>query len=138
MPELPYSLAPQDTLSFPVYCDFIVLREIIYDTMYVETPDKTYKELMMINGDLIESVKNNEKLKVITVYPNPTSDKITFTWNKADTFTLDVYSLNGSLIYNEKGFSKQAVWIPKQNKPGLYIYRLTTGMQTFTGKIIYK
>jgi agmatine/peptidylarginine deiminase len=140
MPDFPYSLPGHDTLSFPVYAANPVLREMIYDTMFIETPDKTYKELMMIDSELIETIKDSED-KDAAVYPNPFTDRVTFKWDGFTDYSITIYDLSGKVIYQNSGVSDRVVWdtdATAKITSGVYVYTIKTGSNVVSGKIIKK
>lgn len=138
LPEFPYVLTANDTLTFPIYVDQLVLRDMIYDTMYVETPDKTYKELLIIDSDLIDNITKSTTTERVKTYPNPVYGSVTFKWNKKNSFKLNIFDLSGKLIYSQAGNSNRYRWNMDNNhfQSGVYIYRITIGNQMLTGKIV--
>ncbi len=140
LPDFPYMLSENDTLSFPVYVDMVTMRELIYDTMFVETPEKTYRELMMIDSDLIENISEESTTKEVIVYPNPVINQATFRWNKTGEFNLTIFDLSGRKIYSDSGNADRTEWVidKYQVKPGVYVYRIETGNRTLSGKVVVK
>ena len=140
MPDFPYQLAGYDTLTLPVYVDVIVYREIVYDTMYIETPDKTYKELLMIDSALIDNIAQTDIPKQVTVYPNPVGNKATFKWNGIYNYEIKIFDLSGKLIHQQTGNADACLWsIDETNiQQGVYVYRISLNGQTFTGKVVKK
>ena len=140
LPDFPFSLSGHDTLTFPVYVAVITLREMVYDTMYIETPSKIYKELMMIDSKLIEEIINPAFTEKVNVYPIPAGNKATFRWNHIGNYTIQIFDLSGKLIHWHSGNSDRYRWnIDKEYiRPGVYFYRVTVGGQTLTGKLVKK
>jgi len=138
LPAFPYTLAQHDTLTFPVYAGIPVLREMVYDTMFVVTPDKTYKELLMIDSELIDNIVKPAFTEKVSLYPNPVSHQATFRWNHTGNYTIRVFDLSGQLVHRQSGNSNQYCWdMDKDNiRPGVYFYRITLGHQTLTGKMV--
>ncbi len=139
-PELPYTLPKHDTLTLPVHIDMPVLREIITDTMFVVTPDKTYKELLMVDSKLIENIFESGLAEKVNTYPNPVSSNVTFEWKTKNSYSLKIYNLKGQSVYSKSGNATRHNWIINSHniKPGVYVYRIKIGNQTVTGKIVKK
>ncbi len=138
LPAFPYTLAQHDTLSFPVYADIPVWREMVYDTMFVVTPDKTYKELIMIDSELIDNIIKPAFTETVSLYPNPVSHQAVFRWNHTGNYTIQVFDLSGQLVHRQSGNSNQYCWnMDKEHiHPGVYFYRVTLGHQTLIGKMV--
>jgi hypothetical protein len=139
LPEFPFALQGFDTLSFPVYSDVPVYRDMVYDTMYIETPDKTYKELIMVNSELVDDISVIQSSLTITVYPNPFESQTTFRWKHSGEYSLTVFDLSGRVIFQHSGIADNVVW----NSDGIvgtgvYVYRLNVNGKVATGKIIRK
>jgi agmatine/peptidylarginine deiminase len=138
LPDFPFILPEGDTLSFPVYTDIPVFRNLVYDTMYIETSDKTYKELMMIDSELIEKINEKGSANDVTVFPNPATSRATFKWNQPGDYTLSIFNLSGKKVYSISGNSNQAIWKidSKIIKPGIYLYQIKIDNTISSGKII--
>lgn len=83
---------------------------------------------------------------VLSVYPNPFSDKLNFRLLPAidDYARIDLFDINGryiKTIFNQKvkaGMLYQAVYIPYTQVKGTYMYRVTLGRWLWTGKVLYQ
>ena len=141
LPEFPYLLNAYDTLTLPVYCELPVTREeVVSDTMYVETTNKTYKELILANWSLIDNVSISSSNKQVTVYPNPTISNATFRWNHSGAYTIKIFDLKGKVVHQYYGNSDNYVWnFNRENiQQGVYIYRINFGSTIVSGKLIKK
>ncbi len=147
MPDLPYELPAGETLVLNVMCNLPVTfyGEMISDTMYVETSNSTYKELIMIDSDLLSSNIENA-VKDVSVYPNPFHGQLNFDFNmnRAGQVHLEIYDMSGKKVYNSSAqypAGKHRIHLNGNGldlSPGTYIYSLQTGEQTMTGKVIFK
>jgi hypothetical protein len=147
MPDLPYDLPAGETLVLNIICDIPVAAfgELISDTMYVETADNIYKELIMIDSDLLSVGIGNETANV-SVYPNPFHGRLNvdFTLNEAEQVFLKIYDLSGKQVYGRAEQYQAGKHVMRINgdalelSHGTYIYSLQTGDQKKTGKIIFR
>jgi len=147
MPDLPYDLPAGETLVLNIICDIPVAAfgELISDTMYVETADNIYKELIMIDSDLLSVSIGNETANV-SVYPNPFHGRLNvdFTLNEAEQVFLKIYDLSGKQVYGRAEQYQAGKHVMRINgdalelSHGTYIYSLQTGDQKKTGKIIFR
>lgn len=148
MPQLPYIMEIDDTLQINVMWNLPVemLVEFQSDTMYISTPAKTYKQLLMIDSDLLSSQKENFEYN-FTVYPNPFSDNTNFRFISpgGEDVILDVFDISGKHVLHYKGMSTQGLntinW--KENSDnfnilplGMYVYKLSIGNEINTGKLL--
>ena len=148
MPQLPYIMEIDDTLQINVMWNLPVemLGSLQSDTMYISTPAKTYKQLLMIDSDLLSSQEENFESD-ITVYPNPFNENIKFRFMSTgnEDVILDIFDINGKHVFHYDGRSKQGLntinWgenshsintLPK----GMYLYKLSTGNKVKTGKLL--
>jgi len=140
LPDFPYMLPEGDTLTLPVYVAVVTFRGLIYDTMFVETTDKTYKELMMIDSELIEGVALNKADDKAVVFPNPATKRATFRWNKQGAFTIKIFDLSGKIVFTDSGNASRVEWPVNEMmvNPGVYVYRIKTGNHLLTGKVVVK
>jgi hypothetical protein len=78
----------------------------------------------------------------ILLYPNPTSGLLYVQWPDGSIpgeATIQLYSLNGSLLYQTDLYNEQQINIGHLNlSSGVYIVSITTQGQTFRKKIIYR
>ena len=83
---------------------------------------------------------NDKKLNYsnnLNIYPNPTNDRINFTFDKNESGRIEIYSLEGKLVYS-KEFKENNVLSANLNdyQAGVYIAKITIGDKTITKKII--
>jgi hypothetical protein len=72
-------------------------------------------------------VVSKEGIPIITVYPNPTSANLFVTSDNADIASLDVYNVNGQLLYSISGIAANFYTISVENYPsGMYFIDVTT------------
>lgn len=112
----------------------------------------TKKSLQINNSDLKEDVqftntKSNIELapeKMFSVYPNPVSDLLTIEYkaNNEKLISIEIFSISGTLVekYNPQQNAKNSHYHISMNmkayQNGVYIYKVFTETQTYTGKII--
>ncbi|PLX04808.1 MAG: peptidylarginine deiminase [Marinilabiliales bacterium] len=112
MPQLPYIMEIDDTLQINVMWNLPVemLGSLQSDTMYISTPAKTYKQLLMIDSDLLSSQEENFESD-ITVYPNPFNENIKFRFMSTgnEDVILDIFDINGKHVFHYDGRSKQGL-----------------------------
>jgi hypothetical protein len=87
-------------------------------------------------SDPAASVSSNIKYAELSVFPNPTNDKIIFK-NNSRGFELIMYNVDGEMILNEKTDVDQNEITLSSLKNGFYFYRisLSTG-ESYSGKVI--
>ena len=74
----------------------------------------------------------------LKVYPNPTSNYITFNVDKSiGQFTVQLIDFQGKIVLNQTLTNNNAVSIEKLSK-GLYIYKILSETKVYNGKIIVK
>lgn len=82
----------------------------------------------------------------VNAYPNPVKNRqvnLLFSNIPYGNYALQVYSLNGALIFSKTaehtaGTTNVAVQLPAHIKSGVYIMKLSNGAQNFTTKLIIK
>jgi hypothetical protein len=97
-------------------------------------------------NDQDEEVFLSNDGSVLSIYPNPFSDKLTFSLLPAtDNYArIDLYDLNGRFIrtvFNQKvkaGVRYTAIFIPPTQVKAVYVYRANVGRWLWTGKVIYQ
>ncbi|RJP74803.1 MAG: T9SS C-terminal target domain-containing protein, partial [Candidatus Zixiibacteriota bacterium] len=93
--------------------------------------------------ELYETVQAPAEFALVSAYPNPFNPTatISFTLPEASQVTLKVYDLSGRLVgtlvdgWRNVG-SHQAVFDGTGLASGIYVYSLTSGAQTLTGKMV--
>lgn len=86
-----------------------------------------------------ESIVTNEKPNSfnLEIYPNPTKDTLNFIFEKISAGKIDIYSLEGKLIFSKEfEDEKQLEASLSDYSKGIYIAKVTIGNETITKKII--
>lgn len=148
MPELPYKLAREDTLTLNVLCDIPVafLTDLLSDTMTIITPMKTYKQLIMIDGELV-SDGTEKQISRFKVFPNPFNVNVNFNFysETEELANLRVFNIKGQFVFQSKTMmsagNNNIIWNSKSlqgtNLPkGIYFYELVLGTKKEKGKIV--
>ncbi len=80
---------------------------------------------------------NKLNIADINVYPNPASDKITFTWNQNyNKLNLKIFQVTGACVMDREITSQENVSVKSLPK-GMYLYKLSNGSQVVkSGKLI--
>jgi D-alanyl-D-alanine carboxypeptidase len=96
-----------------------------------------------INLDLLTDIKTEKSSYALSVYPNPFTSTIIFTYrlSKQSQVTLDVYDSYGRLVAEPVNATMQigdqeVVWKAENLHAGIYYCLLQAGEQTCTNKII--
>lgn len=81
----------------------------------------------------------------VNVYPNPVAGNANFNYelNSASSVTLTIYDLTGKVVdavvaENQSMGKHNLVWKNKGLNTGLYLYTLSTGAKSFSGKLTIK
>lgn len=92
-------------------------------------------EDLVINGTL--SVSNEELLKSLSIYPNPSNDIFNINWNTNEKATISVYNYLGKLIVQEKSslMNSHSINLKGYSK-GLYLVKIVSDNKQATKKII--
>ncbi|MEE4258250.1 MAG: agmatine deiminase family protein [Bacteroidales bacterium] len=145
MPELPYQLMEEGSLSLNIMCHQLVALQTFYsDTMYIETDNNTYKGIIVIDSALLLSGLEETSPAQLILYPNPFQNhlNIEFVANEQADYTFSIYDISGRLVdqVNGKAFagSNKITWRTENTdlKPGYYIYQFEVGDILKSGKII--
>lgn len=99
--------------------------------------------LLILHDWLITSTdenKENNSMNFVSVFPNPTSDQITFQINKHQSSNLEL------TIFNQNGQTVEKLKVADQNHifqlnvdtypPGIYYYKIAAGKTTDSGKFL--
>lgn len=79
---------------------------------------------------------NNNALRV-NVYPNPADFNINFNLSVAQKGTVEITDITGRVVVSQSLSGAAVTTVNVSNvAPGLYLYNLVTGSQSFSGKII--
>ena len=107
---------------------------------YYEATVVDYNGCQVVVDQIIEenpilSIENIEEME-INIYPNPTKDVATISWEDDQITMLTILNANGQLI-ESKEVSFQKSYQTDHLKSGLYIVILTDlNYNTYTGKLI--
>lgn len=86
----------------------------------------------------ITAVKDLNATKNVKVYPNPATNKISFNMGKySNKFTVEFYDIQGKIVMSQLSESNRPVSIESLNK-GLYFYRVSDNLNSYTGKFMVK
>ncbi|WP_233268574.1 T9SS type A sorting domain-containing protein [Cellulophaga sp. L1A9] len=132
--------------------DFTSLKVVLFNMHStdgsVQEKEMTISEIDFNNRSEIEEevIIEEETTTKALVYPNPleASTNLYYTSNTDDTYTLELFSLNGILLGNhtQEGTSvvgQNEITIPRKNlSPGVYFYKLASSSQIWSGKIVVK
>ena len=142
MPDLPFTLAGNDSLTLNILVDFIVKGDLIIDSMMMETSVNTYKEIIAIDGDLV-GVEDETFIDYdIIVFPNPTTNQINFKIGNSENndVSIQIFDIAGKLIIdrteNIQNHSENIISIKNKLTTGTYFYKVTSGNTTKSGKLI--
>jgi agmatine deiminase len=148
MPELPVKIASNDTLTLNVMIGIPVSQpdEMLQDTIFVETENREFSSLIIVNSDLVEGQAEFENKLQCAVYPNPFRSELQFEIQlvKNTEVKIDLFDLTGRKVYfNHNQYVKGQTHLSLNAekiglRPGTYVYQLKVGEQMQTGKVIYK
>ena len=151
--SLPHLLNPLDSVAIRVKMDVIVVQApatLFYtDSLLFTTSAGTYHVIIMVNKDLLESVREHAPMSDnLTNYPNPFTDEtnIVAEITNRGPATLEIFDIRGLMVKTliaetlEPGV-RQIKWngtdvSGNQLPGGIYLYRLTTGNNTITKRMV--
>lgn len=105
----------------------------------VGTENTKAKILKNAQADLTLDAKENEIKNQISVFPNPTSDKINVTINSkfSQEFTISMSDMTGKSVYNQNFKNKNELIIDAKNfAKETYVLILKNQKQSYSQKII--
>jgi len=144
-PDFPYQIMEGDSLVLNILCDLPVTMfgELLSDTIFIETSNNVYKELVMIDSDLL-SMTEKTPTESFIAYPNPFTDGVTFEFSAgaATTYELTVFDITGRVVDKINGTVSadlgNITWHVGQNlRIGTYFYKLKIGEINKSGRLIY-
>ncbi len=147
LPAFPYDLPAGDTLSLTVYCDKFVNapEEFVFDTIHVYTVTNVYGEPVMIEAGLLSAVRKN-KLRRVTLFPNPFNKQLTFILPEGEGQKVSVYLYNNSgetvcgkevtatnrtVVLTLNDFRK----VPLSGQ--VLYYKIVSGNRDYSGKVLF-
>jgi hypothetical protein len=110
-------------------------------------PIETLSTDMALKVSFITSLtaKTVPEERRMTVFPNPSSGRVTFATETiaGETLSLEICDLYGRIVHEQKkswpeAGLKQLLWEPERKGKGskVYVYRLTAGIKHYNGKLI--
>jgi hypothetical protein len=147
--NLPVSMQPGDSLGLNVKLQLPLptSSSMMCDTLHIIEGGDIYKVMLCINPMLLTQNKTLSVDAEVRVYPNPTSNIVTFSfYNESNSCVrIEIYSAKGELVAIEesKAFNSgynSLSWngrtLGNEELPaGLYFYRFSNGLSCKTGKI---
>ena len=137
-PELPYTLATGDTLSFKVYYLVPVTKDLwYYDTMFINTTEKVYSEIIKVDS-FLTTLSGVSNIKVVqpSVFPNPFNENVSFQWENPADYSLTIFDIKGKAIYRKKGYGNTILWDADKIKGHFFIYKLKINGVETSGKLL--
>ncbi len=150
---LPQMINPLDSFAIRVKMHLVVYKApstMFYtDSLIFNTSAGTNHVIIMVNQDLLTAAVEKTSLAgMMHNYPNPFSHETTITMDIAQRgpVTLEIFDIRGVKVrtllseMSDPG-TKQAKWDGTNSDglrlpEGIYLYRLTTGQQTLTKRMI--
>ncbi len=116
--------------------EFLVNPELVASTPYLQLSQfdfdgkQTIFETIRLEHCSVNSTKD------LIIYPNPAVDNIMILFEEAslEDYQLEIYSLNGKLVYHTAEFQKEID--VKHLENGVYLVSLTNAKEKLTGKFI--
>ncbi len=146
---LPYTLEAGDTLSLKVKVTIPPsgMPLMLCDTLFVNTPDYSNYTMICLDPYLLSGSTTLKNTTDLQVYPNPMVSSTVFSLynEKAALVSIEIFSVMGELVSLpfRQPLSQGTHSIAWEGNgiqggklsPGIYIYRVTRGNRTTTGKI---
>jgi len=145
MPDLPYTIPGNRTLSLNIVCDLPVEKygEFIVDSMLVETNLDSYREIIMIDSDLISNIEDISLTDdFVNVFPNPFKNQLNFVVRNSESSkaSIQMFDIDGRIIIDRietiNFNSENIIHIINNLKPGTYFYKVTSDNKSKSGKLI--
>jgi len=94
--EYPYTLAAGESID--VFIDYIIFKNIFYDSLLVITQDSTYHSIITMEN--VSAGELTNETSELSFYPNPLTDRgeVSFTLQEPAAVELDIYNVQGQLI----------------------------------------
>jgi hypothetical protein len=138
-PELPYDLAPGDSLILDVYIDCITLnpvRDYVYEPLHIMSESDTNTVIIAVDESLLVGLEEYQS-GMLKVYPNPSRGGVNFyldTSVKEDA-RLSIYNALGKEI-NSVRLDHGQSYLWSGTAAGTYYYKLVSDGIMETGKVI--
>jgi agmatine/peptidylarginine deiminase len=146
---LPYTMQPGDSLNLTIKIAVQALQatNIPCDTLFVNTETTNNHVMVCADPFLLTKINTSKSEPEVQVYPNPMSSITTFSLNNQSSseVSIEIYSMQGKLVAvplkekMAKG-NHTVIWEGiglrgEKLSPGIYLYRITRGVNVSTGKI---
>ncbi len=92
--------------------------------------------LQYIDGNITTAVSQKEEEKLLTIFPNPTSNQLTVFCPVKGTKAMAIYDNMGKLVYSQETDQDRADILLNNLSRGIYILRVVTNSGQITRKII--
>ncbi|NQU33393.1 MAG: agmatine deiminase family protein [Bacteroidetes bacterium] len=144
MPNLPYTISVNDTLTLNIICDIVVNKvNLVIDTMVVETILESYTEIIAADSYLVSDIEDSKLSLDIIVYPNPFTNQLNFTIDNMESnqVSIQIFDISGKKVIDRVEFVDDnivTINFDGQNAllSGSYFYKISSGRISKTGKLI--
>lgn len=148
--DLPVSVGSGDSLELHVQLNPMTGKaDVLCDTLQFAGSGSSYQVFICTDPRLINDNrrKDNAASLSVVITPNPSESEAVFTINMAENsvaeLSLEVFDLLGKLRFaDETGTTdnhlQRIVWNCGSEKSGIYFFRIISGTEIITGKIIKK
>jgi hypothetical protein len=108
-------------------------KQLIGDLFGVVTESK----FIPIKVDITQHSEKNRNNEELSVFPNPATDQVTFSWNEnSGMLNLKMFQPNGTCVIDKEISSNETVDVSDLSK-GIYFYRLSNKNEIVkTGKLV--
>lgn len=117
----------------------IYLVSLSIGPVWTSTPPQFFRVLDDCAKYASDNKENNQlnDINILNIYPNPTSDIVNFIFEKIETGKIEIYSLDGKLVFSKEFNEINQFEASLSNyQDGVYIARISTVENTITKKII--
>ena len=146
IPDLPYTLDPDDTLTLQVFVGLVTSprEDYLFDDLVVQSSDEEYHCVIAANTTLVGTDEHPVRNKAV-VFPNPSGSRINFAFEMKNggEARLNIYDRQGRLLFRRMNvFTKgsQQFTLDGLNflpGPGLFLYSLEASGTRHSGKFIF-
>ncbi len=140
-----WTMGALNNIALPVDCDDqtqpMALRWIMTSNMDIKgvpvlNTGMSRIDNIFVTGYAISGIPTNKPENVVLLYPNPASDVLGVYFTNSEIKLLELFQLDGKLLYSETSISNQ-VNISVENLPaGMYLLRITENGITSTHKVL--
>jgi len=143
--DLRIQLDSDSTLAGGVLPDIRVpLNDTVIDQLFIDSVDVELNYAMQQLDQLVASVEGTAAAKVVDMdpnYPNPFQGSTTFSYHLSSggNVSLTITDLSGRIIRKlvdgpHQPGHYQVIWDAQEVGPGIYVYRLVSGGEIYSGK----